>query len=352
MDVKVDLGSRMRGNKKFVDLSGYMFSGKSAVSDLLREFEGVHSKGYQADFDLIRFPGGLRDLKLAFEDWSVVGVDAAVRKFEKNISQMASDSNGFRRLYTASFGYSEVYPGINKFTSEFIQSITDISWDICWPYALLELSPFQVFCMKLRAKLTKTFGWPTIKYRLCSGDNFEAEARRYLENLLSTEIDDNTKFIVTNNALEPFSPTSGFCFFNDIRSIVIDRDVRDIYMTGATYSEGFNDQVDMYSRISGAFDVDVFIKRQKILREKTDYAPHPQVLRVQFEDLILEYEKTKKIIMAFLDLPSESHTKEKEYFNPKLSMKNIGLWKSATGSHAENIRRIENELSSLCYQSK
>jgi hypothetical protein len=44
---------------KVVDLSGYSFSGKSAVYDLLQEFEGYKMQGKEFEFDLLRCPGGL-----------------------------------------------------------------------------------------------------------------------------------------------------------------------------------------------------------------------------------------------------------------------------------------------------
>src|SRR5215217_1070617 len=97
-----------RAMRRVVDLNGYALTGKSAVSDLLREFEGywVHRrrvKGIQKssidrsrlnteyseqwktalspatgfgdpfEFDLIRMPGGIRDLETALvDDWSPI----------------------------------------------------------------------------------------------------------------------------------------------------------------------------------------------------------------------------------------------------------------------------------------
>jgi hypothetical protein len=130
---------------------------------------------------------------------------------------------------------------------------------------------------------------------------------------------------------------------------VIDRDVRDIFVTGATHSDGFNDMVPIFSRISGTFDIEIFIKRQKILRSKTNYAHNNRVLRVQFEDLVVDYDNTVGTIISFLDINPDTHVRKFKQFSPEQSAKNVGLWKSAPEHLQEKINIIEKELPELCF---
>ena len=45
-----------------VDLSGFSFSGKSALSDLLKEVDGIFVPPNDVEFDLIRISGGIISL--------------------------------------------------------------------------------------------------------------------------------------------------------------------------------------------------------------------------------------------------------------------------------------------------
>ena len=67
---------------RYLDLSGYAFTGKHAVIDLVREFAGYTVAHFQFEFNLLRIQGGIRDLETALsDDWSPIRSDAAVRRF-------------------------------------------------------------------------------------------------------------------------------------------------------------------------------------------------------------------------------------------------------------------------------
>ena len=68
-----------------------MFSGKTAVFDLLSGLHGVKSGHYHEEFDFFRVSGGLIDLYNSFENWSFMGVDGALKRFEKLILKYAAN---------------------------------------------------------------------------------------------------------------------------------------------------------------------------------------------------------------------------------------------------------------------
>jgi hypothetical protein len=68
---------------KILDLSGYLFSGKAAVHDLISEFEGFYSPGNRAEFDLLRVKDGVADLENAIHNWSPIRSDEAHGVFLK-----------------------------------------------------------------------------------------------------------------------------------------------------------------------------------------------------------------------------------------------------------------------------
>jgi hypothetical protein len=334
---------------KFLDLTGYMFSGKAAFSDLLKEFAGFHIPHYRSEFDLIRIPHGLGDLKKAYENWSWVGSDSAIREFEKLTRILSRSPRGYQKLFQTGFHYEKNFPGFTVKTEKFIEDLTDNSWKMKWPFETASLTPLNIFILKVLSRFKRQPPWPEITYHLSSGDNFDELAKEYVQSLLVSGIDQKKNHtVVTHNALEPYNPQAGFCFFDDVKSIVVDRDVRDIYMTGSTYSKGFNDIVPLYSRIIGAFDIDVFIRRQKILRAKTNYKKNDKILRLNFEDLVLDYDKTALKVLKFLDIKTADHKNKFAYFRPEDSAKNTGLWKNANPEQRKNILKIEKEIPELC----
>jgi hypothetical protein len=128
--------------------------------------------------------------------------------------------------------------------------------------------------------------------------------------------------IVLNNAFESFDPERFIDFFHDARCIVVDRDSRDIYTFANQLSVSFNDQIALYRFIAGAFDVDVFIKRIKTYRTQIAASNSNRILRLNFEDLVLEYGETVTRIYSFLGITPSKHTNKFNYFNPENSVTN------------------------------
>ncbi|WP_198134600.1 sulfotransferase domain-containing protein [Shewanella denitrificans] len=334
----------------YLDLSGYMFSGKSAFSDLLREFQNFSVPDYRTEFDLIRIGGGLAELRWAFVDnWSPLRADAALKKFKKTIAILSRSPKGIHKFYQAGFGYETQYPNIIEVTKEFVDALSQYSWLMKSPYSLVDLSPFEVFKTKFIAKIKKEFPWPDIDFNLTERTNFDLYAKRYVNRLLTNGLNRNSSTIVTHNALEPYNPMAGFPFFDNIKSIVVDRDIRDIYMTSITSSNGYNVDVSTFSKIAGSFDIDLFIQRQKTMRKIVSDKENGKVLRVNFEDLVFDYDKTVIKVVKFLGLELDEHKYKKEFFNPMCSIKNTKLWGKADKNILANILKIEKSLPEYCY---
>jgi hypothetical protein len=200
---------------------------------------------------------------------------------------------------------------------------------------------FEILLFKIKRKLIGV--QENLKYRLISGEHFYSLLKDYLNEIISQDVDSSVYHtIVLNNAFEPFDPERFINFFHDARCIVVDRDPRDIYTAANQFSIGFNDQVDLYRNIAGAFDVDVFIKRIKTYRNHVASSDSSKILRINFEDLILRYDKTVMRIYSFLSIDSSKHKKKFKYFNPEKSKKNINTWQQFDDQDA--IRKIRREL--------
>ncbi len=322
----------------FLDLSGYMFSGKAAVHDLIAEIDGFSTPGNRIEFDLLRVKDGIADLESALISWSPVRADSAARRFLNVVKKIGDGSTRLSRLTTPGFGYADRYPKLVQHSREFIDAITVAAWDMYWPYHLLDMSRLEILRFKIGRKL---FGrHENVHYRLISRELFYEAVKIYLHDLLSEGIDrDSFHTIVLNNAFEPFDPTRYIAYFEDAKSIIVERDPRDIFVVANLPSEGFNDQVELYRRIAGAFDVQIFIQRFKTYRAHTSSIASDRILRLKFEDLVLDYERTVTTIYQFLGITANAHCRKKMYFDPAISSTNVGMWRDYPDQRS--IRMIE-----------
>ncbi|MCC6472867.1 MAG: sulfotransferase [Burkholderiales bacterium] len=326
---------------RYLDLSGFLFSGKSALHDFVSEIDGIWTPGYSREFDLIRVKDGLADLESALASWSPIRADAAARRFLDRVRKLAAPARGPGRLLAPGFGYGERFPGLAPLAERFIERITVRRWRMHWPYHLLDMTPFEMVLFKLRRRFLGDS--ENLDFRLVSGERFREALREFLDAVLTRDVDAaRYHTVVLNNAFEPYDPERFAAYFEDARSIVVDRDPRDMFVEANRYSRGFNEDVRTYRRISGAFDVDVFIDRIRTCRRQIRSGDSPRVLRLRFEDLVENYEATASRIYAFLGVDPASHSRRRSAFDPARSEGNVGLWKTFADQAA--IRRIEDAL--------
>jgi hypothetical protein len=321
----------------FVDLSGYAFTGKHAVIDLMREIDGYHVPHFQFEFSLLRIQGGILDLEHALcEDWSPIRSDAAIRRFKRLVRRLgASNRIASPRSWFEAIGwnYDDYYGGaFFELSRRYLDRIVAASWAAPWPYALAECSDGELFVRKLKQKLR----WPgavDFEYHLSRPADFVAATREYLAAVLSSNVGPGTRAVVMHNAFEPYQPARSLKFFERAKAIIVDRDPRDTYVQGLWYAPV-------------ATGVREFITRHRIQREATDETPHPDVLRIRFEDLVLDYEGVVSRILEHIGEPSSRHVRKRQHFNPDQSRRNIGIWQGYPKQ--QEIRQIEQALPEFC----
>lgn len=336
-----------------LDLSGYMFSGKASVSDILSEFDNIYVPNNRDEFDLLRVGGGLIDLKNAIDDWSPIRTNSAIKRFEKTISRLSRHVKFSNSFLNIGWAYNNRYPNIEAHTKLFIRDITQIEWETPWPYDLLEIESTQIF--KTRIEDFKKTKWSAIKflvkiidyvykkiilensldykhsqefkYKLSVNvEQFTIAAQKYISNILWEEVDENIyKILVTHNALEPFNPARNLDLLGpNAKSIVVSRDPRDIYVTALTHQVGFNDNVEFYKKIIGASNIETFIMRYNTYQN--NIVTSNNVLRLKFSDIILNYENTLDLICDFINIDKSHHRNKHIKFNPVESANNLNMW--------------------------
>jgi hypothetical protein len=328
---------------RFVDLSGYIVSGKTAYSDLLREIKGFQVPDPEFEFELIRIQGGIRDLETALvDDWSPMRADSAIRRFRRLVKRMGTNHKRYDpRTWFEAAGWSLDDHFGGRFTSlsnQFAKQLIATSWRTNWPYPLVELSSCELFHSHIYRKLGKIFGkslTTDFDISLAYPENFLAIVNEFLAELLGGGVSDNITTIVTHNAFEPFNPSRALRYLKNSKCIIVDRDPRDSY-------------VAMLPHKHLALPVNDFILRFITYRKASEYHidTPDKILRLRYEDLLFNYKDTVRRILNFLEVSATEHIEQFKHFNPMLSIKYAGIWKKH--NNQADIRLIKIALSPWC----
>lgn len=339
---------------RYLDLSGYAFTGKHAVIDLMREFSGYTVAHFQFEFNLLRIQGGIRDLETALvDDWSPIRSDAAIRRFRRLTDRMAARNSWARPLTwfrAVGWNYDDYFKGqFSVATERYIKSLVQARWRTEWPYPAGEIGALELFGRKLLAQL-RIKGAFDFDYALAAPGDFIERTREYLDALLQAFAAPDSHSVVMNNTFEPFNPMRAMSYFHDARSIIVDRDPRDVYVAQQTYVKPGSGAAPAPYR-SVAASADIFSRRFQLMRKvaaESNDDPR-RVLRLRFEDLVLRYDETLARILPFLGETKANHVMARQYFQPERSARNIGLWRTFSDQAA--IRLITRELPEFCVES-
>ena len=95
-------------------------------------------------------------------------------------------------------------------------------------------------------------------------------------------------------------------------------------------------------------DVDSFILRQKVYNREVDSeSDTDRVIRINYEDLVLNYDSTVSNLFNRLEIDDTLHLMKKKFFDPEKSSQNVGIWRELSDS--DEIKRIERDLPDALY---
>jgi len=333
---------------KIIIPTGYMGSGSSAVTDLIAEFKNCKNDFKSYEYVFLHCPDGLFDL----EDKLLTGnnairSDEAIRSFEKQM----------KKLYNKKFWWVGNYqkiigPNFIKLVDNYINNITQFNYKGFW-YTHEEVN-FKMFIKLLIRKPLKIifknkFKKPILKYNdgmkisFIEPKQFYKYSREFINNIIC-EISDNSENIILDQFLLPFNLFRLDKYFdNNTRVIVVQRDPRDVYILNKYIWPQKNFEIPVPT------DVHEFCKYYKAMRESEKECNSSKVLRINFEDLIYNYDQTLQLIMNHLDFTENMHINKKKRFDPNLSIKNTQLFNNHD-KYGEEIQIIEQELKDYLYK--
>jgi len=338
--------------------SGYANSGGTVIGLIFEEIE--RAVVLPMEFRLLKERFGLCDLEDAFfKTFDPEIIDLALKDFEWLCAQYATSIGRFNRAgYSYEKRSGDIFCGA---TEKYISSLVDFTYPKSWHYYDFKLSYVKLLFKRFINKFSKYGTYGQVPAYLAYPDRnfFLEKTRNYLKEILNgflqQQVQDQNlqknddSFIVLPKSIPLYSELAVkqiVRYFDDCRIILIDRDPRDVFL------EVLNGK-QRYMPVTNSLTekVEGFVKYYRALRaEKDKVEIHPNVLILQFEDVVLDSEKSLEKIYEFLDISPHEHTKKGLIFKPEESKKNIGLWKKAQGKEAKAIRLIESELGTYLYK--
>lgn len=325
----------------FIGACGFGSTGSSAVTDYLKEFD-CNQVFDKLEFTITYCVDGLTDLErhLMFPTGRTAEGSTAIHRFRDMILRKSR----YLRQKTK-ISQKELI----DITDEFINSITQLFlvgfqnyrssfWrhQICGRLLNSKIIPY------IEKKTQKEYdGFPREKIPFSvKPDNFYISARIFINKLLNAFGADLVKNVVMDQPFSGINPQACFPFFDNPFAIVVDRDPRDNYIFAKTKLRG----VYKFMPTENVHD---FIKYYRSLRENQPYKEkNDNVLRVQFEDLVYDYDVETQRIRDKLHLSENKNSKS--IFDPSLSIANTQTFRRFPEFLVE-VKIIEKELTDYLF---
>tara|TARA_Y100000768_G_C23962791_1_gene676260 strand:- start:121 stop:1086 length:966 start_codon:yes stop_codon:yes gene_type:complete len=290
--------------KKIIIVCGSGYSGSSAIFDYLKP-KCLTPFG-DIEFGLLIEPYGIENIYYHFyENFSPNGSSEAIFQFKKYIKSLKNIYKKYK------------YPFDKFFFNEcdkYIKNIISLTYDGIPYYKRLAFSKNEKFKIKLNNLITKKNIMEQGIYQMYLPKNkeyFILETKKFLLKLLNRRNYKN-KNILIEQGTSFFKPEIFYKYFQDVKIIKVYRDPRSIFADikqnkSWPYPENIKEFLKWYNQI---LKFDTGKKNKKILK-------------IDFEDFIINFQSKKKKINKFLSLKNEKTSK----FNIDYSKKNLFIAK-------------------------
>lgn len=331
---------------KYILVNGYTSTGSSAVIDLLKEYEYVYAP--DKEFRLIKDPHGIYDLdRILNNSVDLLNDDIATREFlwmAHKYGLVHSKIGPECLSYNVDFGED-----FERLAIEFIQSLMDYEYKGYWWYLNLDKSGLRCFIQRVLRK-TKIYDFRKhSKMRLFLKDEsqFLQITKKYLNDIfISMKLPDDIQMIVLDQPIPPIYPNLGKRYFDNSYVINVERDARSVYLDLITEEKRNGDIVGHVGfDVAETHNVELFVQWFKKCRQK---GLSGESLDIYFEDLVLHYDETVKMIEDYVGVDPSTHINPKMNLKPEKSAKNTRRWQ--VYEFQEEIKQIEKELPDYLYK--
>ena len=323
---------------KTIGICGYGYSGSGAVVDLLRGCPNVNYIDC-GELTISYLPDGLEDLEHSlFEGHSrFLSCDIALKRFIERIDKYTKSNCRFDKNMTKKW---------HDRTIKYIEQLTQVEWIGYWKYDYQET--FDSMHNYIRYRINDHFYnlfkrilrggtlYPERKMRLSiNPQEFETITIEYVEELLVSLGYLDGKINILDQLYSADNPSKSFKYFPNPCAIIVDRDPRDVYILSKKV-------LSNHSLWIPTNNVKDFVKYYKSIRDNENKENQKGVFRLNFEELVYDFENTKSLIASFIGI--EPNTLTDTYFKPEVSINNTQLFENVDLRLKDDIKYIEEHL--------
>lgn len=333
---------------KHIVVTGFSGTGSSAVIDMLKEFDGCDGIFGKKDYEdyFLTAPDALFDL-----EWKLLynndphRSDEAIERFLKVMTKFYENDFNWFGGYKKNIG-TDFIDNVHEFINS-IASTSDKTWYYHYNKRTFSLIRFlyRFFRYKIKDPSLKLDGIHVkidkepIYISYPSEAEFFEKSKKYFNQYLNM-IGSNS-VTIHDHLIWPMHVKEIDKYFDDtFRFIIVHRDARDVFLTNkylyiqkgafGTYPTEANEFNDYWKRLLNMGEVQ----------------EHKNVLHINFEDLIYQYENMADKIASFCQLDKNSWSNKGKYFKPEKSMKNtqLSLMNEVCKEEGQIIERALPEL--------
>ena len=315
--------------KKLIFCAGFGYTGSGAVLDMLSEVNNVHVMANE--FRVLADPDGLLSLRRSLtRDWSLYGADRALNRFERMIKKTSSISFGPYALLDHTKEFRGLYVDLSK---EFVSQLSSGDYRGYWygnDNLLLRLINSRWFFGKFSTGIFKK-RMRIVPY--LDKKEFDKKAQAYIQKLAAAATNKTT-----------FCFDEGFIALHccellemipDSKLILTIRNPKDVIAT--TTSLGWNANPDKLS-----MQIEWLYSTYNRWMQIAETQSPQKVLVVKLEDMVNEYERTKKRIFEYLQIEDIGHLKKYDKFDPAVSKQNVNIAEAILSNN--DIKEIDTKF--------
>ena len=331
--------------------TGYFNTGSSAITHMLTEIEGVENSSGVYEMRILFDPDCISDLEYnLIENPHRQNTSFALQRFKRYID--------FNSCPIYNHHYEKLCDGnFKKISYDYLDGISDFRYyGACHLDAYLKGGFFWIINRIYKKIVVSVF-----KYRYTSiipvtllksqkqyagtysRDNFINATREYIGKLLSYLNKKDLDILMLDQLVPPTNVDRYLDYLPDSytkKVIIVDRDPRDLYVTSKMFLTSGTIPIDTREHFVEWFK---WTREQSKIQQDSD-----SILRVQFEDMIYEYERTRTKIVEFCGLGNLLCQKKKTIFKPDVSINNTQVWNRYPNIIAD-VEKIEKLLPEYCY---
>ena len=316
-------------NIKNIAVTGYYGTGSSAVLDFLSEYSNVswvpiNKEVSDYEHVLFYYAGGLFDLcNQLMHGNTIMGSDAAINRFLDSMNRLYKYNFRWFGSYKKMFG-NQFMDITNEFVKDISVSFNGRNCNHCTRMSLslkgtIKRLLFSLCHFRFSDPRVYNYLYDTkdVYLSLPTHDELISATRKYSKAYMGLfPVKKGSEFRLFDHLIWP-QQIEDYADYLDsnLKIILTYRDVRDIYIRNKYYNKNpyfptdIDDFISVYSRI---------VKKN---------VKHPNLITIQFEDMIYKYEEVEGQLESEMGLDPSQHFNKQTLFNPNVSIENTQLFR-------------------------